>query len=834
MMPNQGTTAWLFLECILLSAMGCLEVVAQMSSGVSTTQRVGSSGLVIEASPQTGSYAVWGDETRKVGLQARVAAQVDHKWLRSDEYPRHELAKSAFTDELDGGEQLTVTNTGAPDRPDLVYEMRKRSQPAFAEVRVFVRNTTGKPIQVQGFRVLEAVGEPLVRLNGPDAANRVLSDSFSEDRPNMRIYDLVTPSVAMHRAVGSQLIYNRESKQSLLVAALSSERWLTVLRLHVNPDERRITGYEVDSTGTTELTKENSLQDAPTENQIELSLPLEPGATLPAEPLMISFGSDYHAQLEAYGNIIRRLHHARVSAPTPMGWWSWTAYYFGINQDVALTNAKLLSQNLKDLGYTFFHLDEGYQYSRGEYTTPDAFNFPQGVKAVEDKARAMGLVPGIWTAPFEVSERSAVYRDHKDWLVHNAAGAPIHAGYVLEEGKQDPLYILDTTHPGAQDYLRLTYSTLTDDWGIRYIKLDFMDDSAVEGFYHRPNTTALEAQRIGLQVIREAVGEGVLLDKDGSPMLNPVGLVDTGRISCDTGHTFESSKEAAPGIAARYYMNRNFFVSDPDAFTVSRQTVDEQEWHGGKRPLTLDEARVSIALSAVSGGMDEIGDDLGYLFADPDRVALVKNRDLINMVRLGQASIPLDLMSYSPEDGMPSVFFLRQNPRQAILTIFNWTDKPRQHRIATSDLGLSSRELQVSDVLNPSTSVSRAADAITLDLAPRSVSLLKLIDPSVAPVAPALAVSVPPTVEVGKDALFSAKPEPGSVPVTACRWSFGDGTSAEGKVVTHTYTRADTFTAKLACDGLDGIAFEKSFPVTAVGHVDTRFTPSRNRRPGAD
>jgi len=767
-------------------------------------------------------------------MQARVGALVDHRWLRSDEYPRHEVVKSTFTDELGGGEQLTVTNTGAPGRPDLIYELRKHSQPVFGEIRVLVRNTTGKLLQVQGFRVLEAVGEPLVRLNGPDAANRILSDSFSEDRPNMWIYDLVTPSVAMHRAVGSQLIYNRESKQSLLVAALASERWLTVLRLHVNPGERRITGYEVDSTGTTELTKENSLQDAPAENQIELSLPLEPGAALPAEPLLISLGSDYHAQLEAYGDIIRRLHHARVSAPTPMGWWSWTAYYFGINQGVALTNAELLSQNLKDLGYTFFHLDEGYQYARGEYTTPDAFNFPQGVKAVEDRARAMGLVPGIWTAPFEVSERSAVYRDHKDWLVHNAAGAPIHAGYILEEGKQDPLYILDNTNPGAQEYLRQTYRTLADDWGIRYIKLDFMDDSAIEGFYHRPNTTALEAQRIGLQVIREAVGEGVLLDKDGSPMLNPVGLVDTGRISCDTGHTFESSKGAAPGIAARYYMNRNFFVSDPDAFTVSRQTVDEQEWHGGKRPLTLDEARVSIALSAVSGGMYEIGDDLGYLFADRDRVGLVKNQDLINMVRLGQASIPLDLMSYSPEDGMPSVFFLRQNRRQAILTIFNWTDKPRQHRVDMSDLGFSSRELQVSDVLNPATPVSRAADAITLDIAPRSVAVLKLIDPSVAPVAPALAVSVPRPMEVGKEAVFSAKPEPGSVPVTACRWSFGDGTFAEGNVVTHTYTRAATFTAKLACDGLDGVAFENSFLVAATGHMNTRFTPGRNRRHEAD
>ena len=72
----------------------------------------------------------------------------------------------------------------------------------------------------------------------------------------------------------------------------------------------------------------------------------------------------------------------------------------------------------------------------------------------------------------------------------------------------------------------------------------------------------------------------MLLDKDGSPMLNPVGIVDTGRISCDTGHSFEASRNAAPGIAARYYMNRNFFVSDPDAFTVSRQIVGESQNHG--------------------------------------------------------------------------------------------------------------------------------------------------------------------------------------------------------------------------------------------------------------
>jgi len=50
--------------------------------------------------------------------------------------------------------------------------------------------------------------------------------------------------------------------------------------------------------------------------------------------------------------------------------------------------------------------------------------------------------------------------------------------------------------------------------GVRYIKLDFMDNTAIEAYYHRPNTTALEAQRIGLEIIRQAVK--MLLDKDAA------------------------------------------------------------------------------------------------------------------------------------------------------------------------------------------------------------------------------------------------------------------------------------------------------------------------------
>src|SRR6202040_3238575 len=126
-------------------------------------------------------------------------------------------------------------------------------------------------------------------------------------------------------------------------------------------------------------------------------------------------------------------------------------------------------------------------------------------------------------------------------------------------------------------------------------------------------------------------------------------------------------------------------------------------------------------LSAVSGGMFEIGDDLPTLFADSDRMALVENRDLINMARLGPASIPVDLMTYAAEDTIPSIFVLHESKRQSIVTVFNWTEKERQHQLQFSDLGLQSTgTIQVSDVLGDKTPIQQTAASVSLTLAPRS------------------------------------------------------------------------------------------------------------------
>jgi len=776
-----------------------------------------------------GDYAITGPAGTVI--RSDVEADVDAHVLRSSTYPRHTLAQSEFRDQFGSGSALAVTHSGLAGAPDLVCTLRLYRDQAWGDIEVKVVNTTERVISVQAVRIVHATDAPVVDLQGPAAADRILSDSYSEDRPQLAIRDLGDAVKGVHRAVGSQLIYNRRSGQSLFLGALTSERLLTIFHLQERGagGSASVQAYEVIATGTTEIMKGESLKESPASEQVTLSLRVDPAASLSSERLMFAVGRDYHAQLEQYGRAVGLLHQARVKAPTPMGWWSWTAYYFGINQGTAATNADWLAQNLAQLGYVYYQIDEGYQFARGEYTTADAKLFPRGVGYIADLVRHDGLTFGLWTAPFEVSERAWVFETHPEWLLHNAAGQLIHIGYVTD--KHDALYVLDATNPGAQQYLRQTYSTLYN-WGLRFIKMDFMDDTAVEGAYTRPNTTALEAQRIGLKIIREAVGEDVVLDKDGSPMLNPVGLVDAGRISQDTGHSFDASRDAASGIAARYYMNRNYFIADPDAFTVSTQTVDDQSWHGGKRPLTLDEAKVSIALAAVSGGMFEIGDDLPTLSASAERLALVKNPDLIDMARLGRASVPTDLLSYSEKDGQPSIFLLQESPRQSILTVFNWTDAARSRAIDLAALGLKDAgKYRIVEVFGEQNCCSASAQTIDLVQKPHSVRVLKLIDESVPPADPAIEIRSATTSQAGESVDFSASASSNAAPVLACHWDFGDGSSMDGMKVTHAFTHAGNYAVQVTATGLGAATTRKALSVSVSGEVSTLFDPGRKQRP---
>ena len=245
---------------------------------------------------------------------------------------------------------------------------------------------------------------------------------------------------------------------------------------------------------------------------------------------------------------------------------------------------------------------------------------------------------------------------------------------------------------------------------------------------------------------------------------------------------------------------------------------------------------MSIALSAVSGGMYEIGDDLPTLGGSPERLSLVENATLLDMARLGHASIPMDLMTYAPGDQQPSVFLLKENSRQAILTVFNWTEQSRTRAISLAQLGLQDpAKYQLVDVLGVAGSGDKSCCTVsagTIDLVqkPHSVRVIKIIANSVPTVPPPFEVQSPSAATAGETLTFRADAVSPEAPVLGCHWDFGDGTSIDGIEARHAYTHSGEYSVAATVTGLDSVTNRKALTVTVTGTISTGFDPSQKQR----
>ena len=92
----------------------------------------------------------------------------------------------------------------------------------------------------------------------------------------------------------------------------------------------------------------------------------------------------------------------------PMGWSSWNQFGDQIDEKLIIdTMNSMASNGLRDAGFVFINLDDGWQRYKGNRSDHplevDPVKFPNGIKVVADYAHAHGFKLGIYSGPGQMT-----------------------------------------------------------------------------------------------------------------------------------------------------------------------------------------------------------------------------------------------------------------------------------------------------------------------------------------------------------------------------------------------------------------------------------------------
>lgn len=463
-----------------------------------------------------------------------------------------------------------------------------------------------------------------------------------------------------------------------------STPWMAALS-HARGPETLLIGWESAFSGLGEVAVRRR---APTILEARQSFDfrlLDQGETLTGDPLLLLLGSQGDGLLDGYTQAVATRMKARVPAgPVPTGWCSWYYYYTDISEKTLAGNIAELARRKDTLPLTCIQLDDGYQTAVGDWLSVNQ-KFPGGLEAVAHTIREAGYVAGLWTAPFMIQRSSLIFRSHPDWLIRNADGRLMDFGYHPIWGVTGgQVYCLDPTHPEVQAHLRMVYTSLREQ-GFTYFKIDFLNAGLQAGLRADRTRSSVEAFRLGLSIIREAIGEDAFLLGCGAPLLPCVGIVDAMRISSDVkeawddpvlgfisnGNGHPAAELAILNTMTRAHLHGVWWLNDPDCLLV-RDT---------RSTLKVVEIQTLLTVLSLSGGMLLLSDDLTRLKAE--RLSLAE----LAFPALGTPARCLGVL----EEARPRLFVRAQTSAwgpEALLASINWGAQVEDRTLGPVQVGL--------------------------------------------------------------------------------------------------------------------------------------------------
>lgn len=392
---------------------------------------------------------------------------------------------------------------------------------------------------------------------------------------------------------------------------------------------------------------------------------LDAGAVSISETLMVSFG-DANALYAEYVTRVARRMPRRGAHNSLQGWCSWY-YYYGENtaEDVRANLNVSVSENVP---LDLIVIDDGYETAIGDWTSVNADKFPAGMKQVADEIHAAGKLAGIWLAPFGALRDSLLAREHPEFFLLGADGAPVRAWSHWNQ----EVFALDLTRPEVLAWLGELFHTVCHEWGYDAVKLDFVFAGALGGKHYDAHATRAQAYRRGLGTIAETLGAGKIILGCGAPQLASVGLVDTMRVSQDVNFVWAPGDPANGGAVSTEFavqntllrapLNQVWWLNDPDCVIVRPR--------GDLNAMTRNENRTLASVAALTGS----------ILLDSDNLATLKRSALDDLRAILPASAKTARVRrwFSESDQQPSELELELDNGTWVLAAINWSKRTRE------------------------------------------------------------------------------------------------------------------------------------------------------------
>ena len=350
---------------------------------------------------------------------------------------------------------------------------------------------------------------------------------------------------------------------------------------------------------------------------------------------------EYNAVFDEY---FEMMNISKPKVNRACGYTTWYNYYTGVTEEIV--NRDLSAIAGLDTKVDIFQIDDGYERAVGDWLEPDQKKFPKGMKAAADSIHGHGMLAGLWLAPFAVTPKSHIFRQHRDWLVRDKKGKIHYASH-----NWGGFYALDIYNPEVRAYIKKVFDTVLNDWGYDMVKLDFLYACSIIPIHNKSRGQIMcEA----MDFLRECCGDKIILGC-GVPLAPAFGKVDFCRIGADVGLCWEnkafsredvSTQHTLMNTVFRRHLDGRAFLNDPDVFLLRDNNIK----------MTLEQRKIIAKVNSLCGNLLFVSDDVSTyspeqrkIFTD---VVTSQKAQIINAEFVSDKDIKIDYLLNGAESSL--------------------------------------------------------------------------------------------------------------------------------------------------------------------------------------